>query len=567
MSLIFSNQSTGLLLYSQADTLAVEREILDVDSDNSVFPGQISIVINATGLNVDPTTQSVTLGGEALTVTNWNSGNPIVTVPSNIDLLYGSNYELVITDDTGSVTFGTLVTLEIPSGWSLTTFNGSAPDPVETESIYEEAQTDSDLSNYTMQANDVVAYSSISVISGDAGATLSIDAQTIPVVSGFASITFSVKIWKNIEQAWTGTSTFTITDGGFNMSIDPILETETANPFSIEESVNLGVAQEGNTAENTGFHVIESIGVATELNASDSVGDGTVTAVDLPLAQEINNANPFTILESISLGLAQDLGISSAVGFNVFKSIGLVTESSTTDSIGFDIHAQIGVATETNSTEYLTVNTVVPTVLPTIDTSLGTTIYLTEGDALVLPAWTWDDDVSTGNAVSWDAVVVDTNTPGAYNKEATATNIVGSTTAILTIYVNSSSLKTPVFIPRKLETNVQTVSLFPGLGNWIEVQLSYDGTPIDLTQFIQFKLSGLTTEPLDSLTDTEVIQVTTDGKFYIDVGSIPVEDLKKLSGVVKTTLVGHTVEDTEGVMLWHPSLDNSRVSVNVHRVN
>lgn len=224
-------------------------------------------------------------------------------------------------------------------------------------------------------------------------------------------------------------------------------------------------------------------------------------------------------------------------------------------------------ATEVTRTVNVTAQPVVePEELPTINTLSSTEIFIVQGGNYNLPNWTWDDDLTSGNAVSWDAMVIDTNVPGAYSRVATATNSVGTVTETLNVYVSSNETKTPVYIPRKLSTDVQEVSLFAGLGNWIEVTLSYDGEVIDLTDFVQFTLTGLTNDPLDSISDSKVFQVTPFGKLYIDGGSIPVEDLKATYGTLKTTLVGRTVEDTEGIMLWHPALDNSRVSVNVHSI-
>jgi len=55
---------------------AAPRSITDIDTDNDVQAGQTAVTITGSSLDTGPVTQTATLGGQALTITNWNSGSP-----------------------------------------------------------------------------------------------------------------------------------------------------------------------------------------------------------------------------------------------------------------------------------------------------------------------------------------------------------------------------------------------------------------------------------------------------------------------------------------------------------
>lgn len=187
---------------------APARSITDIDTDNDVEPGQTGVVITTVSLDASPTTQTATLGGETITVTNWTATAVTVDIPADIDLQWGTaTNQLALTDDTGTVTLDN-VTLSIPTGWETVAYNGTAPDPGTTESFYEYAQTDTGLGGggFTMAATDILAFESAT--------GLTVDNQTIPVVDPPSTVTGGYKIWDVSIGTWTDESTYTITDGG-----------------------------------------------------------------------------------------------------------------------------------------------------------------------------------------------------------------------------------------------------------------------------------------------------------------------------------------------------------------
>lgn len=177
--------------------------INSIDTDNDIQAGQTAVTIACSNLDAAPTIQTVTLGGEALSVTNWNNGSPVVDIPLHIDLEWGQAYTLSVTDDTQTVTLAN-VTLSGPSGWSSVTFTGA---PAGTsDSFYEEAQTDAEVGNLTMIAGDILVF--------EDATGLTVDGQTIPTIDPAATVTGGYKIWDVSAGSYTGLSTYTWTDGG-----------------------------------------------------------------------------------------------------------------------------------------------------------------------------------------------------------------------------------------------------------------------------------------------------------------------------------------------------------------
>lgn len=181
--------------------------ITDIDGDNNVQVGQTGAIITTTGIDAASVTQSVTLGGETLTITNWATDAITVAIPASIGLKWGrTDLQLAVTHDGGTTTLDN-VTLSAPAGWETVTFT-TAPDEASTESFYEHAKTDATLGGggYTMVAGDVLAWTT--------STGLTIDGQTIPTVSPAATVTGSYKIWDDTLSTWSSTSTYTITDQG-----------------------------------------------------------------------------------------------------------------------------------------------------------------------------------------------------------------------------------------------------------------------------------------------------------------------------------------------------------------
>lgn len=181
---------------------SVSRGIINIDTDNDVQAGQTSVTINAAGLDASPATQTATLGGETLTVNSWSATSVNVDIPLHIDLEWGSTTnQLALTDDTGTVTLEN-VTLSTPTGWETVTFT-SAPNIGTTSSFYEEAITDIP---FTAATSDTLAWESAT--------GLTVDGQTIPVVSPPVTVTGDYKWWDDSAGSWTSVSSYNWIDGG-----------------------------------------------------------------------------------------------------------------------------------------------------------------------------------------------------------------------------------------------------------------------------------------------------------------------------------------------------------------
>ena len=196
---VFGIVSLGVVpLGVVAPDVSALRSITDIDGDNSVAVGQTSVTITCAGLDSAPTVQTATLDGEALTITDWNSGSPIVTIPVDIALKWGrTDLELVVTDDTGSVTLNN-VTLSAEAGWEYVNFSGTAPS-AGTESGYELVQADH---SYALLAGDQWIFES------ETG--LSYDVDTLPTVNPPATITSEYRYWNDSAGTLSAKTAYTI---------------------------------------------------------------------------------------------------------------------------------------------------------------------------------------------------------------------------------------------------------------------------------------------------------------------------------------------------------------------
>ena len=176
----------------------IARSITDIDGDNSVAVGQTSVTITCAGLDSAPTVQTATLDGEALTITDWNSGSPIVTIPVDIALKWGrTDLQLAVTDDTGTVTLND-ITLSAEAGWEYVNFSGTAPS-AGTESGYELVQADH---SYALLAGDQWIFES------ETG--LSYDVDTLPTVNPPATITSEYRYWNDSAATMSAKTAYTI---------------------------------------------------------------------------------------------------------------------------------------------------------------------------------------------------------------------------------------------------------------------------------------------------------------------------------------------------------------------
>ena len=198
----------NILLAEWAET-AASRSIIDIDGDNVVEAGGTGFIISSSDLDINPLTQSATLDGEALIITDWNGGNPIVSVPASIAIKRGrTDLALVVTDDSGSITLVN-VTLLSEAGWEYVEFSGTVPG-AGTESGYELAQSDF---GYNMVAGDQFIFKS------EPG--LSYDTETIPRVALAATLTSEYRVWDDTLGAMSAKTSYIIaqkpllSSGGF----------------------------------------------------------------------------------------------------------------------------------------------------------------------------------------------------------------------------------------------------------------------------------------------------------------------------------------------------------------
>ena len=158
---------------------------------------------------------------------------------------------------------------------------------------------------------------------------------------------------------------------------------------------------------------------------------------------------------------------------------------------------------------------------------------------------------------------VDTSTPGTYTVRYNVQDAAGNSDieALRGVTVNAVVVSpgTVDYFPSLLATNTHEVTVFKGRGNRFRVELFSDGEALDLSSFSRFELIGLTEQAIDSDNEPGVIDWDDGGGVInIDVGEIATA-----SGSVKTTLIGYNAENTDGVVLWHPSLAQAHVTVNL----
>ena len=138
-----------------------------------------------------------------------------------------------------------------------------------------------------------------------------------------------------------------------------------------------------------------------------------------------------------------------------------------------------------------------------------------------------------------------------------AANGIGSSSETYTIAVTEE--EPADYIPRLLGTSVKEVTVFKTRGNRFSVAISHNGSVIDLSVFTRFELYGLTDSAIDSDVAANVIDWNDGGGVInIDAG-----ETATASGTAKTTLIGYSTAYPEGVVLWHPTLAQAHVTVNL----
>lgn len=205
--------------------------IIDINGTNSIQAGETGVVVNGTGFDAAPVTQTVSLTDgtnvEALTITDWNSGSPIVTVPTAIDLKWGSTtLTLQVTDDQGTSLLNN-VTLTKRDGWNTINWT-TTPSFSTTESFWEEAFKDFALIAGT---GDQVAYTT--------DPSMVVDIETVPTINPPQTISGTYKVWDASSNTYTAETAYSIQENSSSpvVTLDAVTGTQIA-PFVVNATIS-----------------------------------------------------------------------------------------------------------------------------------------------------------------------------------------------------------------------------------------------------------------------------------------------------------------------------------------
>jgi hypothetical protein len=585
----------GLIAVMFGPSPAPSRGITDIDGDNDVYPGQTGVVVEADALELP--IASVTLGDQALTVTSENAGDPIVTIPLNINLEWNVAHQLIVTDNVGALTFATTVALSAPSGWDWIAYDGNA----QAEDVGFVAQALADL-GITVAAGDKFA------IEKSTGMTVAVDGST--EIDPAATVTGSYKVWDASAGSFSAVSTYTFTDGGLPDAPDQLVSIDSLTPARTTSTVEFSYPG----ADVTSFEysldgtnwlaatsplTLSALSEATQYTLRirpllGSVPGSVISQTFTTLSAIDITPNPFSFASQTGVAL-NDMAVSNAItvlgvdaGVDIPVSItngrysvstnggqtwGAATSSTTNVSLNYQVrveHDTPGTYITPTVTSIDIGGTVAAFNSTTLDDAVAPEITLTGGDRelIVGDAWSEPGYLATDNAdgnITGNVIItgsVDTSTPGTYSLTYYVEDAAGnSTTVTRNVLVSEEVLQPDItadFIPSLLSTNTQEVTVFKGRGNRFRVELSHEGLAIDLSMFTRFELYGLTEQPIDSDASSALDWDDGNGVLNVDVGEVATA-----SGSVKTTLVGYFSEYSEGVVLWHPSLAQAHVTVNL----
>ena len=276
---------------SDVITIEITPVVPVINSINGGSPirvGQTGIGVNCDALDVSPAIQVAKLNGKSLIVTDWNSGDPIVDVPADINLIGGRTYQLSITDDNRTVTLDNVL-LNVRAGWNNAVFNGVLSDTVETDSVPEMVLTDALVNNFDMKVNDVFVY--------EEGPGLSFNDSLQWKIEPPVTLTRKFKIWDESESTFTVESTFTITDGGVPPDTDaPIFISGPTLSNVTETTLTVGFA----TNENGNYRMV-------------IVSDGAVAPIDDEVLAGTGNAGAVAVFATSLLSMTENVGVSIPV--------------------------------------------------------------------------------------------------------------------------------------------------------------------------------------------------------------------------------------------------------------
>ena len=375
------NYPTGTFTLTTTPIVPV---INDIDTDNDVKVGQSAITISTAGLpGTLPAGLVLQLQGKPLTLLDWTGGQLSVSVPTGIDLKWGSTDNQLSINYTGLVD-GPItldnVTLSPRDNWTVLIYGGDIPD-VKFKSLYKSVLTDAVLGNYTMLAGDVVVY--------ERAAALSYDSLTRPIVDPAGDVSGAFKIWKNVEGTFTPLSSYEWFNDGLPADIDaPIFQSLPAISGLTESAFNVDF-----TASEDGNYRFVFIDAGDEVPTSTEVLSGT------------GRAGAATLFSSALLSMTAGVEVSTpATGFSA-GTAGVIY----TALVDADGNEQLSAP--------LSVETITPVINPPVITLQGNAVVaLSVGDNYVDAGATAVDGSGadiTGNIVV-SGLSFDTNLKGTY---------------------------------------------------------------------------------------------------------------------------------------------------------
>ena len=149
--------------------------------------------------------------------------------------------------------------------------------------------------------------------------------------------------------------------------------------------------------------------------------------------------------------------------------------------------------------------------------------------------------------------------PHSWNTTATETLSIGQldvTFSVTTIAQPGQSLTR--FVPSLMSVDIHELTLFGVRDNIATVTVSYEGAPLDLTQFDTLELRGFRNQTFSSDSVPTVLSGDANGLVVLDIGS----ELS-VNESVDTSLIGFSAYYPYGVVLWHPNLTQAHVTINI----
>lgn len=173
--------------------------------------------------------------------------------------------------------------------------------------------------------------------------------------------------------------------------------------------------------------------------------------------------------------------------------------------------------------------------------------------------------VSQAEFDTWTDIALETyiEPAFAFNRAVTFNDTTGGqfSDTIRVVVGNSIYATDVVFSPDKLKTMPNEIDAFVGRDNILSIDIEYEGQPLNLSSFYRFEFMGVADSAIDTDTNSGAVEYVEEGKIELNIGDLITRD-----GKVATTLIGYSPTYPDGVVLWHPSLPESRLRVDIYAV-